>query len=102
MKSYRDLEVFQESKRLAIEIHKISLTLPKFEMYEEGSQIRRSAKAVTTAIAEGYSRRRYKADFIKFLIYSQSECDETMLHLDFLFETESFRNEELYNLLKNE
>ncbi len=36
MKSYRDLEVFQESKRLAIEIHKISLTLPKFEMYEEG------------------------------------------------------------------
>lgn len=70
MKSYRDLEVFQESKKLAIEIHKISLTLPKFEMYEEGSQIRRSAKAVTTAIVEGYSRRRYKADFIKFLIYS--------------------------------
>ena len=86
MKSYRDLEVFQKSKRLAIEIHKISLTLPKFEMYEEGSQIRRSAKAVTTAIVEGYSRRRYKADFIKFLIYSQSECDETMVHLDFLYE----------------
>lgn len=102
MKSYRDLEVFQESKRLAIEIHKISLTLPKFEMYEEGSQIRRSAKAVTTAIVEGYSRRRYKADFIKFLIYSQAECDETILHLDFLFETESFKNEEVYNLLKNE
>lgn len=102
MKSYRDVEVFQESKRLAIEIHKISLTLPKFEMYEEGSQIRRSAKAVATAIVEGYSRRRYKADFIKFLIYSQSECDETLLHLNFLFETESFRNEELYNLLKTE
>ncbi len=76
----------QESKRLAIEIHKISLTLPKFEMYEEGSQIRRSSKAVTAAIVEGYSRRRYKADFIKFLIYSQSECDETIVHLDFLYE----------------
>ncbi len=69
-------------------------------MYEEGSQVRRSAKAVTTAIVEGYSRRRYKADFIKFLVYSQSECDETILNLDFLFETESFTNEELYNLLK--
>jgi len=102
MKSYRDLEVFQESKRLAIEIHKISLTLPKFEMYEEASQIRRSAKAVTTAIVEGYGRRRYKADFIRFLVYSQSECDETIVHLDFLFETESFKNEELYNLLKTE
>lgn len=102
MKSYRDLEVFQESKRLAIEIHKVSLTLPKFEMYEEGSQIRRSAKAVTTAIVEGYGRRRYKADFIKFLIYSQSECDETIVHLDFLYETESFKNEDLYNQMKNE
>ena len=102
MKSYRELEVFQESKRLAIVIHKLSLTLPKFELYEEGSQVRRSAKAITTAIVEGYGRRRYKADFIKFLIYSQSECDETMVHLDFLFETESFKNKDLYTQLKNE
>jgi four helix bundle protein len=102
LKSYRDLDVFKDSKRLAIEIHKISMTLPKFELYEEGSQIRRSAKAVATAIVEGYGRRRYKADFIKFLVYSQSECDETILHLDFLFETESFKNEEIYKCLKNE
>ena len=38
MKSYRDLEVYKESKHLAIEIHKLSLTLPKFELYEEGGQ----------------------------------------------------------------
>jgi four helix bundle protein len=102
LKSYRDLEVFQESKRLAIEVHKLTMTLPKFELYEEGSQIRRSAKAITTTIVEGYGRRRYKADFIKFLVYSQSECDETIVHLDFLFETESYKNKENYNLLKNE
>lgn len=102
MKSYRDLEVFKESKRLAVSIHKVSLTLPKFEMYEEASQIRRSSKAVATAIVEGYGRRRYKADFIRFLIYSQSECDETILHLDFLFETQSYKNAESYNQLKNE
>lgn len=83
MKSYRDLEVFKEAKRLGIEIHKMSMTLPKFEMYEEGSQVRRSAKAVASLIVEGYGRRRYKQDFIKYLIYSQSECDETILHLDF-------------------
>jgi four helix bundle protein len=102
MKSYRDLEVFKGSKRLAIEVHKMSLALPRFELYEEGSQIRRSAKAVSAAVVEGYGRRRYKADFIKFLIYSQSECDETLLHLDFLYETGSLENEELYNNLKNE
>ena len=69
MKSYRDLEIYVESKRLAIEVHKLSITLPKFEMFEEGSQVRRSSKAVTSMIVEGYGRRRYKADFIKYLIY---------------------------------
>jgi len=41
MKSYRDLDIYNDSKKYAIEIHKMSLTLPKFELYEEGSQIRR-------------------------------------------------------------
>ena len=31
--------------------------LPKFEMYEEGSQIRRSSKAVASNIVEGFGRR---------------------------------------------
>lgn len=97
MKSYRELDVYKESKQLAIEIHKMALTLPKFELYEEGSQIRRSSKAITSAIVEGYGRKRYKQDFIRFLVYAQSECDETIVHLDFLFETESLKEKTLYN-----
>ena len=99
MKSYRDLDIYKESKRLAIEIHKISLTLPKHEMYEEGSQIRRSSKSVTSMIVEGYGRGRYKADFIKYLVYSQSECDETIVHLDFLFETGSLNDKAKFDEL---
>ena len=83
MKSYRDLEVYKESKKLAIEIHKMSLLLPEFGIFEEGSQVRRSSKSVTSMIVEGYVRRRYKADFIRYLVYAQSECDETIAHLDF-------------------
>lgn len=100
MKSYRDLEIYKDSKRLAIETHRLSLTLPKFEMYEQGSQVRRSSKAVTAAIVEGYGRRRYKADFIKYLIYGQAECDETMVHLDFLFETKSLTDEKSFKELR--
>ena len=96
MKSYRDLDVYKESKRLAIVIHKLSLTLPKFELYEEGSQIRRSSKAVISLIVEGYGRRRYKADFIKYLVYTQAKCDETIVHIDFLFETASIKSLETY------
>lgn len=32
-------------------------------------------------IVEGYGRKRYKADFIKFLVYSHSSCLETKNHL---------------------
>jgi|SRR6478609_2042596 len=102
MKSYRDLDIYNESKKLAIEIHKISLSLPKLELYEEGSQVRRSAKSVTSNIVEGYGRRRYKADYIKHLTYAQSECDETIVHLDFLFETESLKDESTYLRLKTD
>jgi four helix bundle protein len=102
MKSYRELEIYKMSKSLAIQVHAMSLKLPKFELYEEGSQIRRSSKSVTSMIVEGYGRRRYKADFIKYLIYSQSECDETMVHLDFLVETKSATDHIEIDKLKNE
>jgi len=64
-KSYEDLETFTLSKELVVKIHKMSLeSLPKYEMYEEGSQIRRSSKSIVANIVEGYGRRRYKNDFL--------------------------------------
>jgi four helix bundle protein len=102
MKSYRELDVFKESKKLAVEVHRLSLKLPAFEMYEEGSQIRRSSKAVASMIVEGYGRRRYKADFIKHLVYAQSECDETIVHLDFLIETGSLTDQSKGDQLRND
>lgn len=80
----------------------MSLSLPKLELYEEGSQIRRSSKAVAALIVEGYGRNRYKADFIKYLVYSQAECDETIVHLDFLYETESLKDLTLYQKMHDE
>ena len=43
VQSYRDLDIYKKAHRLAIEIHEMSLGLPKFEMYEAGSQIRKSS-----------------------------------------------------------
>jgi four helix bundle protein len=97
--SYRDLKIYQMSKELAIEVHKMSLILPKFELYEEGSQIRRSSKSITSNIVEGFGRRNYKNDFIRYITYAISECDETQVHLEFLYHTKSMTNEENYNAL---
>jgi four helix bundle protein len=97
--SYKNLEIWKMAREVVIEIHKMSLNLPKFEQYEEAQQIRRSSKTVKSCIVEGYGRRRYKADFIKFIVYALSSNDETIDHLETLFETESIKDENLYNAL---
>ena len=62
--SYKNLEIWQLSSDLVIDIHKMTLCkLPTFEMYEEGKQIRKSIKSVRSTIVEGYGRRRYKHEW---------------------------------------
>ncbi len=68
MMSYKNLEIWQEARKLSIEIHKMSLKLPNFELYETGCQIRRSSKSIRSNIVEGYGRRKYKSDYIRFII----------------------------------
>ncbi len=96
--SYKKLEIWQIARKLVIDIHKMTLCkLPKFEMFEEGGQIRKSIKSVKSTIVEGYGRRRYKQEFIRFLIYAIASNDETTDHLETLFETESLTDQELYH-----
>ena len=97
--NYKDLEVWKISRELSIEIHKMSLDLPKFEMYEEGSQIRRSSKSIRSNIVEGYGRRRYKNEFIKFITYAIASTDETIDHLETLYETELLKDKLLFEKL---
>lgn len=99
MKNYRDLEIYQLSYDLAIKVHKLSLELPKHEMDEEGSQLRRASKGVTSCIVEGYGRKRYKADFVKFLVYAHASCDETLLHLNFIRETNGLEQQTIQDFI---
>lgn len=83
LKSYKDLEIYRISFELAMEMHELSLTFPSFERFEEGSQLRKSSKGIPSCIAEGWGRRYYKNELVKFLIYALASCDETNVHLDF-------------------
>ena len=93
---YKDLKIWQLAREISIDIHKMTLDLPKYEMYEIGAQIRRSSKSIRSNIVEGFGRRKYKNDFIKFLIYSVASKDESIDHLETLFETNSLRDEDQY------
>jgi len=101
--SYRDLEIWRLARQVAIAVHRMTLrNLPKFEMYEEASQIRRSAKSISANIVEGYGRRRYKQEFIRFLVFAHASRDETIDHFEILFETKSLTNEVVYRDLSTQ
>jgi four helix bundle protein len=92
------MEVWSLARVLVIDIHQMTLKkLPKFEAFEEGSQIRRSIKSVKSTLVEGYGRRRYKQEFIRYLCFAIASCDETTDHLETLFETGSLTEKPLYD-----
>ena len=92
--SYKNLEIWQLAREVALEVHKMRLEkLPKFKQFETGQQIRRSSKSVRSTIVEDYGRRTYQA----FLTYAIGSNDETIDHLECLFETGSLKDIETYN-----
>jgi four helix bundle protein len=86
MKSYRDLDIYQIAYRLAVNVHRMTLTLPKYEMYEQGSQVRRSTKSIKDNIVEGYGRKRYKLEFVRYLVFAHASCDEAISQLTMIDE----------------
>ena len=80
-KSYKDLDIYNIGMDLFLTEHPVSLKLPKYELYELGSQLKRSSDSVVSNIVEGYGRRKYKADFIRFLVFSHASCLETIGHI---------------------
>ena len=99
--SYRKLQIWILAREIVIEVHEMTMKLPKFELYEEGSQIRRSSKTTKATIVEGYGRRRYKLDWIKFIVYALSSNDETLDHLENLWDTKSLTDSMIFMSLKN-
>ncbi len=101
-KGHKKLEIYQMSHRLAVRVHEMSLKLPSFERFEEGSQIRRSSKSISANIVEGFALRRYKNEFLHYLFRSYGSAEETIEHLELLFETKSLTDKVLFEQLFQE
>jgi four helix bundle protein len=63
---YRDLEVWQLSRKLVKEIYRLTRQFPDEERYSLTSQMRRAAVSIPSNTAEGWGRH-YTAEFIQFL-----------------------------------
>ena len=101
IRSYGDLEVYKRSYSLALEIHRLSFTLPEKERYELSSQIRRAAVSIPLNIAEGYGRKESKAEFKHFLRNSLGSCNEVQVLLRMLSDL-GYIGEQIYCSFKNE
>lgn len=52
-----DLQVYRKLFKLALEVHNLTMIFPKFEMYELGSQLRRSSNSAPANVAEGFGNK---------------------------------------------
>ncbi len=79
MRDFRNLQIWQRSHQLTLEVYKQTENLPKAERYGLVSQIRRSAASVPANIAEGCGRS--EGDFGRFLQIAMGSATELEYHL---------------------
>lgn len=93
---HRNLEIWKLARSLTIDVHRMTLQLPSFEQYEEARQLRRSVKSVRSNIVEGCHRQKYRKDYVRFIIYALSSNEESIDHLEILYETGSLKDKQVY------
>lgn len=79
-RSFTDMDVWQKSRSLAIEIFQLTQRGPFFRDFSLKDQINRSAGSVMDNIAEGFERGS-KNEFVNALTYSKGSCGETLSQL---------------------
>lgn len=81
MKNFRNMQVWQKSHSLVLEIYKMTEFFPKEETYGLSAQIRRAVASIPTNIAEGCGRgsRKELKQFLRISMGSASEVEYQIL-----------------------
>jgi four helix bundle protein len=66
VRSYEDLEIYQISVELSVEIYRLVKKFPKEETYGISDQLRRAVTSIGANIAEGFGRYHYKDKLVFF------------------------------------
>lgn len=83
VRSFRNLNVYQNSFEAVLDIYTGSKSFPVEEKYSLTDQMRRSSRSVCANIAEAWRKRRSTAAFVSKLNDSEGEAAETQVWLDF-------------------
>jgi len=93
-----DLKVYNKLFDLVFEISTLTLTFPKFELYELGSQLRRSSNSPPANLAEGFDNKHTKI-YLESISRAQGEIRETIHHLKMAHKKGYLNNERLKHFL---
>lgn len=80
MQDFRQLQVWQKSHALTLDIYRATASLPKEELYGLTSQIRRAVSSIPTNIAEGCGRSG-DSELKRFLQIAMGSASELEYHL---------------------
>ena len=75
-----DLEVYRISLELLEELYFFLKKVP-FAEYDSVKQCKRCAKSIPANIAEGFAKRHYQAEFMRFLLIALGSSDELITHI---------------------
>ena len=78
---YRRLDVYQNAKQLAIDVHELLKCFPQEERFALTDQLRRASTSIMFNIAEGFGRYTNK-DRIRFLDIANGSLMEVSSELD--------------------
>lgn len=79
-----DLQVYNRAYKAALDIHRLSLTLPQIEQYALASQIRRASKGICANLAEGFAKSyKSSAEFKRFILIAIGSAEEMQVWLNF-------------------
>ncbi|MBS1486972.1 MAG: four helix bundle protein [Bacteroidetes bacterium] len=92
--TFRDLIVWQMTHQLVLNVHAMTQSFPKEEIYGLTSQIRRSSVSVAANIVEGF-KKKGKRDKLRFMNISQGSLAETMYYLILVNDLNYFKTDPL-------
>jgi len=97
MYRFEKLEVWQQARKFAVKIYKVTFDFPKDERFSLVDQLRRAVISIALNIAEGSDRKSDK-EFIRFLRVAIGSIEEVVTGLYISFDLEYLSKEEFDKL----
>jgi four helix bundle protein len=96
--SFKDLRVWQEAMKLAVEIYRVTALFPRHELYGLSQQLRRAAVSVPSNIAEGKGHRS-DGEFGHFLLHARGSLLEVQTQIMIAQELKYLDSQEVQRVL---